>query len=191
MTRVFPAERIDGSLPHNGAVIIRVAVPGDAAAIAEIHVRSWQVAYQGLLAHGFLQSLDPTERAERWRESITHQSPPADVTVVLADQDRLIGFTRVCPTRDDDDERTDRVGEVVSIYLRPDTWGQGLGRRLMAQALDMLRRAGNTSATLWVLNGNNRAIRFYEANGWSADGTSKQAIIGEVAVREIRYRIAL
>jgi hypothetical protein len=42
--------------------------------------------------------------------------------------------------------------------------------------------------TLWVLDGNDRARRFYEAAGWTAGGTTKTDVIGQTPVREIRYR---
>jgi GNAT superfamily N-acetyltransferase len=162
-------------------------VPDDAATIAAIHVRSWQQAYRGLLPQDFLDSLDPARRATSWREAIATQSPPAPAVVVIAHDEALLGFAHVCPSRDDD-ERDNPVGELTSIYLHPDVWGQGLGQQLIAHAVDLLRSAGNTAATLWVLDGNARAIRFYEANGWSADGTTKHDTIADVAVTEIRYR---
>jgi GNAT superfamily N-acetyltransferase len=171
-------------------VITRLAVPDDAATIAAIHVRSWQQAYRGLLPQNFLDSLDPASRATGWQEAITTQSPPATAIVVITNDEAALGFAHVCPSRDDD-ERDNPIGELTSIYLHPDVWGQRLGRQLIAHAVDLLRRAGNTAATLWVLNGNTRAIRFYEANGWSADGTTKHDTIADVAVTETRYRIDL
>ena len=39
-----------------------------------------------------------------------------------------------------------------------------------------------------VLAGNQRAIRFYRASGWSADGVVKHVQIGGKDVTEARYR---
>lgn len=47
--------------------------------------------------------------------------------------------------------------------------------------------AGYTAATLWVLDGNRRAQRFSEAAGWSVDGATKDAVIADVPVTEVRY----
>ena len=171
-------------------MITRVAVPDDAAEIAQIHVRSWQEAYRGLLPQDFLDALAPAQRTGGWRESLAAQTPPTPAAVVITDKQAILGFARVCPTRDEE-EQDKLVGELSSIYLRPDTWRQGLGRQLMTHALDLLREAGNAAATLWVLQGNTRAIAFYEANGWSADGALKHATIADVPVTEIRYRISL
>ncbi|MER6578988.1 hypothetical protein [Nonomuraea sp. NPDC001023] len=45
---------------------IRKATPADAQAIAEIHVRSWQAAYRGLLPQDHLDGLDPAARRPGW-----------------------------------------------------------------------------------------------------------------------------
>jgi hypothetical protein len=42
--------------------------------------------------------------------------------------------------------------------------------------------------TLWVLDTNERARRFYEARGWRADGTSKSDASRGSPVVEVRYR---
>lgn len=171
-------------------MITRIAAPGDAAAIAKIHVLSWQMAYRGLLPQNFLDSLDPARRVLGWRESIETQAPPARTAIVIADPEGILGFAHVCPTRDDD-EQGNPVGELTSIYLHPDVWGHGLGRQLTGYAVELLREAGNLSATLWVLHGNARAIRFYEAHGWKPDGAVKHASIADIPVTEARYRTPL
>ena len=68
----------------------------------------------------------------------------------------------ICPARDDDEEPADS-GELAAIYLLPGAWGKGLGRELMSSALSALSDAGFGEATLWVLDTNSRARRFYEA----------------------------
>jgi GNAT superfamily N-acetyltransferase len=76
------------------------------------------------------------------------------------------------PARDDDAEPAS-AGELAAIYLVPELWGTGLGRELMASGLSALCDAGFGEATLWVLDTNSRARRFYEAAGWHADGAVK------------------
>jgi ribosomal protein S18 acetylase RimI-like enzyme len=58
----------------------------------------------------------------------------------------------------------------------------------MSAALDHLAAAGYREATLWVLDTNARARRFYTAAGFSADGGTKTDDIGGFVIREIRYR---
>ena len=51
-------------------VAVRRAEPADAARIAEIHVRSWQTSYQGLISQDYLDGLDPAGGRDRWAESL-------------------------------------------------------------------------------------------------------------------------
>jgi GNAT superfamily N-acetyltransferase len=77
---------------------------------------------------------------------------------------------------------------VTSVYVRPDTWGAGAGRALMAAALEALRGQGFRDATLWVLRDNPRARRFYAAAGWAEDGATRDDVVGGASVTEVRYR---
>lgn len=43
----------------------RPAEPGDAGAVARVHVRSWQVAYRGPFPDESLDGLRPEDRASR------------------------------------------------------------------------------------------------------------------------------
>ena len=61
----------------------------------------------------------------------------------------------------------------------------------MRAALSVLRDEGYGAATLWVLERNPRARRFYEAAGWIADGAVKDDTYLGTPVREVRYRISL
>ena len=100
------------------------------------------------------------------------------------------GFADCGPSRDDDSDQ-DTVGEVMAIYLNPDAWGMGLGRVLMAAALDHLAQAGYAEVTLWVLDTNVRAQRFYEAAGFAPDGAVKVDDSRGFPLRELRYRRSL
>ena len=50
---------------------------------------------------------------------------------------------------------------------------------------------GRAEAYLWVLEANVRARRFYERNGYKHDGTTKNAILGNVGLPELRYTKSL
>jgi ribosomal protein S18 acetylase RimI-like enzyme len=84
----------------------------------------------------------------------------------------LLGFVAYSPSRDDDAD-PDLVGEIDAIYVLPSAWGEGVGRRLMGAALARLAEAEFVQVTLWVLDSNIRARRFYEIAGWLADGAQK------------------
>lgn len=188
------------------AAVLRNARPDDVAAIAVVHVRSWQATYAGHFPDDFLDALDPAQRAEGWRRYF-EQGLRADETVLVYETGRptgdaraggegdqregvagsgdIVGFAHVGPSRDEDARG---AGELYAIYLLPERWGQGLGRALMARSLVELAASGFAAATLWVLEGNRRARRFYEAGGWRADGSSKVDDHLGFPIREVRYR---
>jgi ribosomal protein S18 acetylase RimI-like enzyme len=58
----------------------------------------------------------------------------------------------------------------------------------MSAALETLARAGYREATLWVLETNARARRFYEAGGWRGDGAVRQDEVDGVLLTDLRYR---
>lgn len=92
---------------------------------------------------------------------------------------------RAGPCRDQD---AAKVGELLALYLDPSAWGRGIGRSLITAARTRLSRRGCTEAGLGVLAGNERAQRFYRADGWHPDGQQRQETIWDVSADEIRYR---
>ncbi|HEU5369692.1 MAG TPA: GNAT family N-acetyltransferase, partial [Ktedonobacterales bacterium] len=83
------------------------------------------------------------------------------------------------------------TGEVRAIYLAQAAAGKGIGRALFAHAVADLRARGYQRATLWVLESNARARRFYEVAGWRPDGARKTEERPGALLREVRYAIAL
>jgi len=168
-------------------VFIRPALVSDADAIAVVHVRTWQVAYRGLVPQDHLDRLDPAERSVAWADRLRAAEPPAATFVLEVDRD-VVGFVHVSPSRDDDVDGS-RVGEVNAIYLLPAHWGRGGGRLLLAAGLRALREAGFADATLWALETNARARRFYEAAGWRPDGATKTGEPWGFPLPQVRYRV--
>jgi GNAT superfamily N-acetyltransferase len=175
-------------VPDSDALVIRAAVPADAAEIARVHVASWRAAYRGLLPDRYLERLSVDDRAPTWRRRIDGRRP-GEAVLVAGRGGAIVGFASAGPTRDRDaDPRS--VGEVYAVYLTPEEWGRGAGRRLLERAVAALRDAGFAHAGLWVLETNAHARGFYEHLGWRADGSTKQERFGE-RVTEVRYRLAL
>ena len=170
--------------------VIRAARVADAAQIAVVHVRSWQGAYRGLLPQAYLDGLDPAQRVGRWERSLAERSAGPAGVLVADLGGALLGFASYSPSRDSDADPV-RVGEIDAIYLLPSDWGKGVGRRLMDAALASLAEAGFVQATLWVLDSNLRARRFYAAGGWSPDGAEKLDESRGFAIAQVRYRRSL
>jgi GNAT superfamily N-acetyltransferase len=165
-------------------VEVRRADADDLAAVAEVHVRSWQETYAGLIAQDLLDGLSVERRRTAWTQIHAASDWPATGILVLVDDGTVAGFAHVGPSRDTD--ATENAGEVTAIYLRRARWGRGGGQALIAAALRTLAEAGFTTAVLWVLDANERARRFYEAGGWALDGATKDDTIGGQRVTSAR-----
>ena len=170
----------------NAVVEVRTAVPADAMAVAAVHVRSWQVAYRGVVPDAHLDGLRPEDRAAMYSFSGSAAGGPE--TIVVVDAGAIRGFATTGPARGSEDPRT---GELLALYVDPDFWGRGLGRRLMVEARRRLTERGFAEAILWVLAGNDRAERFYRADGWLPDGARREEEIWGVTADEVRYRRTL
>jgi ribosomal protein S18 acetylase RimI-like enzyme len=146
-------------------VTIRPARPADALAVAVMHLRSSQEAHGSLIGDGHVDPTTVEERAARY--TFDDPGPDRPSTLLATDGTPIVGLVTTGPAGDDD--RPGR-GEVYALYVDPDAWGTGVGRALMAAGRDQLVANGHTAAVLWVLAGNERAIRFYQAAGWVDDG---------------------
>ena len=165
---------------------LRPAVPDDAMAVARVHVRAWQVAYQGLMPDGYLAGLRPEDRAQRY--TFGSADPTQPQTVVAVEADAILGFATTAPARDAD---ATGQGELCALYVEPDSWGRGVGRALASAARSNLHGLGFRQAMLWVVAGNARAQQFYRADGWTPDGQRGARQIWSVTVPTVRYSRAL
>lgn len=163
-------------------LVIRSAAPGDELAVARVHVRSWQVAYRGLLSSSYLDALKPEDRARRY--TFDSKDPRAPHTLVALMEGAICGFATTMPARDAD---TGGRGELAGLYVDPDRWDNGVGRVLIAAARERLTQQGFSMATLWVLDSNARAMRFYAKDGWTPDGLRRVEKVWDVKVQEVRY----
>ncbi len=170
------------------AVRIREGEPRDAEAIATIHVRSWQEAYRGQLSDEYLDGLKVEDRLAMHRHAL--ERPPPEYRMWVAEEgDRVVGFA--VTGRGEDADADERTGELYAIYLEPEQVGTGLGRTLLDHAVGDLRERGYLAATLWVLETNARARRFYEVAGWAADGTVTSERVDCEMRPTVRYRTDL
>jgi GNAT superfamily N-acetyltransferase len=82
------------------------------------------------------------------------------------------------------------VAELYALYVHPAWWSTGTGRALMDQVLAKVRATEYGCITLWVLEANARARRFYQRAGFIPDG-ARHVLDDLGGVTEIRYRRAL
>jgi GNAT superfamily N-acetyltransferase len=169
---------------------VRPARAEDAHPIAEVHVAAWRAVYRGHMPDALLDGLCVEQRADVRRRAIADPATPEHRTFVLDAGGRVVGFSVTGPTRDPGQDPA-RVAEVYAVYLAPERWGRGDGRVLFAATVEDLRERDYRAVTLWVLDGNARARRFYEHAGLRHDGASKVESFGGAPLAEVRYRLDL
>ncbi len=147
--------------------------------VAEVHVRSWQAAYRTLLSDAYLDQFRPEDRAQKY--NFTNLDPMQPSTLVADESGIILGFATTAAGS----------GELAALHVDPDSWGCGIGKALVGAARGRLFDLGFRSAILWVLAGNRRAERFYQADGWAPDGQRRSAVVWGVTVDEIRYQRSL
>ena len=164
---------------------VRPATVRDAKAIAEIHVATWHAAYKDLMPADHLNKMTVEKRQAYWREAIEYSEPQL---LVATDGDEVVGFVGYDRSRDPKTRST--VGEIWAMYVAPAHWGKGVGLLLWDGARDGLKDEGCTQVTLWVLLGNERALRFYEqAAGFKREMPSLKTVdFGSVKLEEIRLK---
>lgn len=158
---------------------VRDARAEDADAFVRAYELSWD-AMAGPVVGKRLAELAPLEdRRESFRAGLAQASP--DARVLVAENEGSIVGVATCV-------RDGATCELRSLYVVPDAWGAGFAQQLMVTALDGMRERGAAEATLWVLDANARARRFYEREGWTPDGETRTSPLGP---GEVRYRRAL
>lgn len=143
---------------------------------AYVHWKSWQETYTGLVDKEYLKRMtleSCTDIAYRFRDNI----------LVAKDNDRVVGFAGYGAYRDDSMPNT---GEVFAIYVLQEYHNKKVGYALMNAAMEKLSAYDQTA--LWVLQGNERAIRFYEKYGFRFDGTKAEIMLGS-SNTELRFLI--
>ena len=143
----------------------------DAEAFADLHLDVWEEAYADLMP----ASVFTERRARRdarvasWRSII--EAGSSTNLLAWAPDGRLVGFSSTGRGRDDPDDGLPPV-ELMGLYVRASTYGSGVGHALLTAAI------GDADAYLWVLDGNARAIGFYERQGFRFDGATKPEDVG-------------
>jgi ribosomal protein S18 acetylase RimI-like enzyme len=155
----------------------------DAEAVEAVHYESREAVYRDRVAQWPPQGPDRPGRVARWQAWL---SDPTIDSIVGEVDGEIVGF---CTVRPSEDEGVDPevVAEMPTLYVRPDLWHRGYGRALCTEALTRASARGFRSLTLWVLEMNLHARRFYGAVGFTREEVTKAD--EDLVAR--RYRIAL
>ena len=164
---------------------IRPATSEDLRAVAQVHVEAWQQAYLGLVPQQYLDSLSVDAREKAWIEVF---GQGASSLLIAEDCGSVIGFSSYGASREQG--ASPETAELYAIYVAPQHWSTGVGRDLFKRTREDLIERGFERISVWVLAGNERAIRFYRANGFERVVGSEVPIeIGGKKFQETKFEI--
>jgi GNAT superfamily N-acetyltransferase len=153
--------------------MVTPAGPGDALALASVHVRAWRETYPGMLPQTFLDRMSPEVYAARWTPRLMQDW---EITLAAEGPDGLVGYasgdtvTRRGPASAD--------AEITTLYVLRRAQGLGVGRQLMTGLARTLAAKGAHSLIIWVLRDNLKARGFYEAIGGVLAGERMERVGG-------------
>ena len=153
-------------------IIKRLETKDEIKGKAAVHYQAWKEAYVGLVNQDFLDR----RTMEMSLQSAQRAFDNGIATSIAKDGERVVGFVDFGHYRLDG---LHDAGEVYAIYVLKEYYGKGIGYALMKRAFDALSEYPQTA--VWVLTGNERAIRFYKRCGFEFDGEKKVIELGTPA----------
>ena len=169
------------------SVDVRAPSALDAPAIARMHNASARAAHAGLIPPSMLDAVTDEWLTGLWLDRL-QRAAPGEFIRIATEGDDIVGYCLAGPD-DDDDADPALVAELRLLYVSPERWRSGIGRRLVGHALGYLTDTGFKEVTLWTLAGDHRAHEFYAAMGWKPDGARR--VMGQTDSVTLRYRRGL
>jgi GNAT superfamily N-acetyltransferase len=144
-------------------------------------VAALKVLFRNL--HDFNAALDPqfalSENWETYFDTVIEEALEGKVLCLIAYEigtDRLCGFAMAAVHHDSNMWRVHEWVEVEALYVADDWRGCGLADVLLTRACDWAESIGQSVVQLYVTASNDRAIRFYQHEGFG----ETQAIMRKV-----------
>ena len=129
-----------------------------------VHYMSWHETYVGLMSDEYLRNITLEKCVQ-----MAHRFP--ENTLLVKIDGKVVGFS--CVRKGNDTEDTN---EVIAIYLRKEYHGKKIGYALLKETVSVFPI--DSKIVLWVLKGNDKAIRFYERFGFVFNGNEKELPFG-------------
>lgn len=160
---------------------VRFADLNDAKILGYIHSESWKSAYKTIIPSSILDNISSEKREKYFRKALSEK---LEEDALIFSENDPVGFLTLGKCRDED--LNNFWGEVWGIYLLASYWNQGIGTELINWGINELKNRGFEKISLWVLEENIIARKFYKKMGFKHDGTVKELSIGR-SLNECRY----
>ena len=151
-------------------VDVRLATVQDAEGIAMVKVRGWQSAYRGLIQDAYLDAMDVAHYTHRTRDLLERSKQSQNW--VCCEGTETIGWASVRFFKDEK-KLGAMSAQLEALYILEAYWNLGVGFLMWQTVLSDLIAQKVDAVSLWLLEGNHRALKFYERQGFVLDGQTK------------------
>ena len=172
----------------NAALQIRDAVLADAQSIARIQVQGWNTAYASFLPDRLPASYSIEVRHAEWVQRLAAPAP-GTVYLIALEGESAVG---ICaggpPLRDEtivEGHTNDYTAQVYGLYVAPERYGAGIGRRLLGHLAGRLSDLGHGNLCLWAFE-LNPYRRFYDRLDGRIVARAEWSL-GDVTIAELAY----
>lgn len=148
-----------------------------ASSASKVYALSWKTAYKNIVPQEYLNALS----LERWTPFLQY-SPYEGFVLRISEE--FVATSSIAPARD---KAMLGWGEIISIYVLPNHFFKGYGKKLLLFVITELQNKGFDNIYLWVLEDNQQAKIFYERNGFIDNGDRSIITIGGKELVEARY----
>jgi ribosomal protein S18 acetylase RimI-like enzyme len=163
------------------SLAIRAAGPDDVPSLCELA----KATYFETFGH----SITPTQL--EWQLAHSRSEPyfrgrlVDDAILVAVLDDRIVGYVQITDVSLPIGSAGARDQQLNALYVRSALQGWGIGRLLMAAALQLprLRSAGNLHLDVW--NENTRALQFYARHGFQVIGECDVVMDSQVIGKDL------
>lgn len=140
-----------------------------------VHYTAWNEAYTGLIPQAYLDSRSLADCRRKARSG-------AFPTLVAIADGQVAGFANFIPESREFVSVPDSC-EVVALYVLEKFQRRGIGSALLDRCLEAL--PPDRAVVLFVLEGNGKAIRFYQKHGFVFTGHSVTETVPGGEIREL------
>lgn len=147
--------------------------------MVRIHCESWKHAYKGIISDDFIQRKNQSRR-EKWADILSGENKKH---YIIRQNGTAIGMVSIDFPREAAEADT---YEIFGLYILPEYERMGYGSETVAFIEEKIRNMGYKKISLWVLEPNIAARRFYEKLGFTPDGTEKLSYYDK-PINLIRY----
>lgn len=156
----------------------REATVADVEAVQRVARASWEAAYLDAIGR---REVDAA--LDEWysRDALTRAFADESVGYFVAEAEGIVGYASGRP-------RESGVGDLASIYVHPDRWGDGIGTRLLDRAEAFLAEHGMDRVQAVAIADNEVGTAFYRRHGFELVEEREAELFGGTTIAEHVYR---